>query len=198
MTENKTLNAKKRNRKIYITDIAINKIPKIKFRGLSVVQNQAINTLTKEVLKISQMENDSNEVALTCTLASDDPMDVVGISLGSEHFVDVCADTISNHLLVSSKECAVVVMHNHPSTQTLSIEDIRFFLSYTSVKFMIVVTNQGNVHYLCKEDAYSYDNARILYNTSIEGLTKNSPTKDVYLAGLSFLARCSEVGLFYS
>lgn len=125
------------------------------------------------------MENNSNEVAITCTLENEVLTDVIGISLGDEHSVDVCSDTVSNHLIVSGHKCAVVIMHNHPSTQTLSLEDIHFFLKYAAIKLIIVVTNQGKVHYLCKDKAYSY-------------------LKEVYMAGLTFLAHCSEAGLFYS
>lgn len=47
-------------------------------------------------------------------------------TLSDEHGVDVCSDTISNHLLLTGNNVAII--HNHPSTQTLSIEDIGFFL----------------------------------------------------------------------
>ena len=193
-----SLSAKKHDKKVYITDIAIEKIPKIEYKGLSQKENEALFRLARMVLMTSKLENDSNEVAITCTLDSDDPMDVIGVSLGEEHSVNICANTVANHLIVSSRMCAVVIMHNHPSTQTLSLEDIHFLLSYSSVRFMIVVTNQGNVHYLCKDSAYSYEAARELYNDSINNLDKKSSKKEIYLAGLSFLARCSEVGLFYS
>lgn len=69
--EETKLFAKKRDKKIYITDVAIKKVPLIQYRGL--------NDRESDVL-----------------------------------------------LILSSQRCAVVVLHNHPSTQTLSIEDIRF------------------------------------------------------------------------
>ena len=99
---------------------------------------------------------------------------------------------------MSSTECVVIVLHNHPTTQTLSIEDLRFFLHYATVKVISVVSNQGTVHYLMKTDKYEYSAANSLYNDCIAGLEKQSNKKDIYLASLSFLSRCSEVGLFYS
>ena len=92
----------------------------------------------------------------------------------------------------------VIILHNHPSTQTLSIEDIRFFLHFATVKVISVVSNQGTVHYLMKTDKYEYETAKGLYNECVEDLNKESSKKDIYLASLSFLSKCSEVGLFYS
>ena len=62
---------------------------------------------------------------------------------------------------------------------------------------MVVVTNQGNIHYLRKDNDYTYDGAVELFNDSIMELTEESDWKETYIAGLSFLARCSEVGLYY-
>ena len=157
------LSAKKREKKVFITDIAIEKVPLIQYRGLSDMENHALYQLAKLVLLTSQTENNSNEVAITCTLDADNPLEGIGISFGNEHEVDICEDTASNHLILSAKRCAVVVLHNHPSTQTLSLEDIRFFLHFESVKIMVVVTNQWTVHYLCKDKEYDYFSSVDLY-----------------------------------
>lgn len=180
-----------------ITDVSIEKIPQILYKGLNESQNMAIYTLVKRALQISQMENNGDEVAITCALEGENSMDVVGIALGEEHSVDVCADTISKSLLMTGIPCAVVVMHNYPTTQTLSLEDIHFFLSYPSVKMMVVVNQQGKVHYICKDESFSYEAARYLYNECTVGLTGRTLIKDIYFSGLSFLVRCSEAGLFY-
>lgn len=195
--EDTKLSAKKREKKVFITDIAIDKVPVIQYRGLSDMENDALYQLAKLVLLTSQTENNSNEVAITCTLDADNPLEGIGISFGNEHEVDICADTASNHLILSAKRCAVVVLHNHPSTQTLSIEDVRFFLHFESIKIMVVVTNQGTVHYLCKDKGYDYFASVELYKECIAGLTSKSKVQEYYMAGLTFLARCSEVGLFY-
>lgn len=195
--EETKLFAKKRDKKIYITDVAVEKVPLIQYRGLSDKESDVLYQLAKLVLLTSQTENNSNEVAITCTLDGGDPWKEIGISFGDEHEVDICADTASNHLILSSRRCAVVVLHNHPSTQTLSIEDIRFFLHFESIRIMVVVTNQGIVHYLCKDNEYNYDASMELYNECIVGLTAKSKVQEYYMASLTFLARCSEVGLFY-
>ena len=62
---------------------------------------------------------------------------------------------------------------------------------------MVVVNNQGKVHYIYKDEEFSYESARYLYNECIIGLTGRTLLRDIYFGGLSFLARCSEAGLFY-
>ena len=122
--------AKNCDKKMYITGVAINKVPFIQHKGFTDNQNHIMRELAQEVLAVSKDENDSNEVAITCDLGADNPLEVYGIFLGTEHEVDVRADTLSNHILVSQKSVAVVVLHNHPASQTFSIQDIRFLLSF--------------------------------------------------------------------
>lgn len=51
--------AKKRDHKIMITDEAINKVPRIKYRGIPENEYDILWDLAKNVLKISKDENDS-------------------------------------------------------------------------------------------------------------------------------------------
>ncbi|MCI9379015.1 MAG: hypothetical protein HFI06_10970 [Eubacterium sp.] len=189
--------AKKRDKKVYITDIAINKVPLVQYNGFTDNQNQLMQKLAQEVLTVSKEQNDSNEVAITCDLGADNPLEVYGVSFGTEHEVDVRADTLSNHILVSQKTVAVVVLHNHPSTQTFSIQDIRFFIEFSVKEVMVVVSNQGTIHYLRREENYNLKKAAALFNECVENLEKDSPLTEVYLASLSFLAKSSEAGIYY-
>lgn len=189
--------AKKRDKKVYITDIAISKVPFIQYKGFTDNQNHIMRELAQEVLTVSKDENDSNEVAITCDLGVDDPLEVYGVSFGTEHEVDVRVDTLSNHILVSQKSVAVVVLHNHPSTQTFSIQDIRFFIEFPALEVMAVVSNQGTVHYLRREDSYDLKKASALFNQCVGDLKKDSPITEIYFAALLFLARSSEVGIYY-
>ena len=189
--------AKKRDKKVYITDIAINKVPLVQYNGFTDNQNQLMQKLAQEVSTVSKEQNDSNEVAITCDLGADNPLEVYGVSFGTEHEVDVRADTLSNHILVSQKTVAVVVLHNHPSTQTFSIQDIRFFIEFSVKEVMVVVSNQGTIHYLRREENYNLKKAAALFNECVENLEKDSPLTEVYLASLSFLAKSSEAGIYY-
>ena len=89
----------------------------------------------------------------------ENPLEQFGIALGTEHEVDILADTLSNHIIVSQESVAVVVLHNHPSTQTFSLQDIQFFLQYPMLEVIVVVSNQGTVHYMMREDGYNYRKA---------------------------------------
>lgn len=84
-------------------------------------------------------KNDSNEVAITCDLESDNPLNNFGVSMGTEHEVDI----------------------------------------------------------LKRDKDYDYKKAFHLFRECIDGLGENSPTTDLYFASLTFLAKCSESGLFY-
>ena len=189
--------AKRHNRKVYITDIAIDKVPYVEYQGFSDERNKIMQELAKDVLRLSKEENESNEVAITCDLGADDPLDNFGVSLGTEHEVDILADTFSNHMIVSQKSVAVVVLHNHPSTQTFSLQDISFFIQYPMIEVIVVVSNQGTVHYLKRDKGYDYKKAFELFRDSVSYLNKKSSVMEQYLAALSFLAKCSEVGLYY-
>ena len=188
-----TLYSKNRFKKIDITDIAVKKVRKISYHTLSSEQNDILFDLARIVLLTSKEKNQSNEVAITIDLDNID--NGWGISYGDEHWVDVCSDTISNHLLLTGNNVAII--HNHPSTQTLSIEDIGFFFRYARLKFMVVVTNQGTVHYIMKDDDYSYEDAERLRQECVEDLTKESSVTECYEAALDFITHCSEVGLYY-
>ena len=182
---------------IYITDVAIDKVPLVKYDGFTDGQNIIMQELAKDVLLLSKEKNNSNEVAITCDLESDNPFSTFGVSLGTEHEVDILADTLSNHIIVSKRSVAVVVLHNHPSTQTFSLQDIHFFILHPMIKVIVVVSNQGTVHYLKRDMEYDYKKAFRLFRECMDGLNKSSSATELYLASLTFLAKCSEVNLFY-
>ena len=191
------LHSKDRFKKVDITDVAIRKVPLIRYKGLADEQNIELQKLARMVLLISQQTNNSNEVALTVSLHDKDLLGNAGVATGDEHGVNICAETKSNHIIVSAKDVSVAIIHNHPSTQTLSIEDIGFFLYYTALKVLAVVTNQGSVHYIMKDEDYDYESAEKLRQECVEDLTADSSAKEYYEAALDFLAHCSEAGLYY-
>jgi len=62
---------------------------------------------------------------------------------------------------------------------------------------MVVVSNQGTVHYLKREDSYDLKKATALFNECVKDLKKDSPLTEVYLPALLFLAKSSEGGIYY-
>ena len=62
--------AKKRNHKIMITDEAINKVPRVRYKEIPETEYDNLRELARQILQISKEENDSNEVAVTYSLES--------------------------------------------------------------------------------------------------------------------------------
>lgn len=189
--------AKKRNRKVMITEIAIEKVPYIRYEGLSQEQNEIMQGLAKLVLRLAKDKNNSNEVAVTSDLACEHPLSNCGMAFGDEVSVDICADTLSFHLLMSGKETIIVMLHNHPSTRTFSLKDIEFMILYERLRIFVVVTNQGTIHYMKKNENFDVKEAIIMYNNIIRKYLEKNMSYNMYQAALEFLNDCDSVGLYY-
>jgi len=202
---NKKLNglemAKKRTHKIMITDMAIEKVPLIKYREIPESEYLMLQELAKEVLMVSKNENDSNEVALTYSLDYRNLIaggkEFMGVALGDEHSVDPCMNTVAYHLITTSIQCVVIVLHNHPSLSKFSLEDVRFFLSNETVKMMVVVTNLGNISYLVRKGNYNRKKAIEVYNYAVSVHNEGSNIHDYQKAVSYFLSNCYEANIVY-
>ena len=188
MEENQLKQAKKRTNKIPITDIAITKVPYIEYKGLNDRQNKVLRMLSKTVLQEAMEYNDSNEVAITFDVSSDFDEIQYAVTYGTENDVDICADTLAFHILQSEKQATIVILHNHPTTKTFSPDDIRFFLMYKMLKYIVVVINQGTVHYMMKDEKYNFKEAVKLYTECLEELDDDASVSEIYAASLSFIA----------
>ena len=62
---------------------------------------------------------------------------------------------------------------------------------------VVVVSNQGKVHYLEKDLGYDFPKARALYNECVAEIPDPKNHMVCYYAGMMFLTKCSEVGLYY-
>ena len=147
-------------------------------------------TVSKGCVVLSKEFNDSNEVAITCDIGADMPLDEYGISYGTEHSVQITSDTLSNHILTSADSVSVVILHNHPLSQTFSLEGIRFFLVYSTVAVISVVSNQGTIHYLYKDKQYDFHKAFALFKEFAAKATKNLTVKEHYDIALFFETVC--------
>lgn len=192
--------SKKRDRKVMITEEAIRKVPYIRYREIPEQEYDIIQSLAKRVLKLSKESNNSNEVAVTYSYDPDMVLageELVGVHFGDEHSVDPLADPQTFHLIMKSKECAVVSLHNHPSLSLVSLMDIRFFLRYHSVKLLVIVTNMGSISYLVKSGKYNYEAAIDFVNDVITRHNTANNIKGYQKAVQYFLSNCYKVGIIY-
>jgi fructose/tagatose bisphosphate aldolase len=193
--------AKKRDHKIMITDEAISKIPRIRYRGIPENEYDNIQDLARNVLRISKEENDSNEVAITYALESlsyiRENEEYIGVAIGNEHGVDPLNSTVAYHLIKGKGNCVVIVLHNHPSLSAFSLTDVEFLIKYDKIKMMVVVTNLGSITYLVKTDKYDYYKAVDLINAAILMNNDAKNLKDLQEAADYFLKNCDTVGIKY-
>lgn len=193
--------ARKRDHKIMITDEAINKVPRVQYKEIPEMEYDNLQELAKQVLQISKDENDSNEVAVTYSLESARLIEkgerYIGVALGAEHDVDPLSDSTSYHLIRATKDCVVIVLHNHPSLSAFSLSDVQFFLRYETVKMMVVVTNLGNVSYMVKNKKYDFEKAVMLLNEAVDLNNKAENIRDLQAAADYFLKSCYNIGINY-
>lgn len=194
--------SKKRDHKIAITDEAIRKVPRIKYKNIPENEYNTIQELARNVLLISKNENNSNEVAITYEMDSIERIqkgeDYIGVALGNEHEVDPLSSTISYHLVASAKKCIVIVLHNHPSLSDFSLSDVQFLLRYTGIKMMVVVTNLGSISYLVKSEKYVYEKAVVLFNEAVNLNNEAKDLKNLQKAADYFLKNCHIAGIDYN
>lgn len=191
------LNSNKKRHKVKITNVAISKVPSIKYKEIPIDEHKIINDLAKKVLTIAKDENNSNEVAITYKLFSKNAKGNIGIELGTENEADPLNDTISYHIIMKERKCVVVSLHNHPALSIISIQDIRFLLEYNSIKLMVVVTNKGKLSYIVKNDKYNKDDSIRLFNEIVTKYNKAKKLKDKMIATSLFFKECKKCGLIY-
>ena len=144
--------AKKRDHKIFVTDIAIDKVPYISVKGLPIKLCKIIQKEHKEILRISQTENESNEILTIMTV---DGKHMVRIH-GDEFEVDPSENVEAISLFTRAQPKELMYLHNHPSLNIFSMADIDTFVCESKIVLLSVVTNQGNVYILYKNERYDY------------------------------------------
>ena len=146
--------AKKRNKKIIITDIAISKVPRTKVYGFTAEENAKIQAYHKELLRRAKVQNNSNEVAVVISRDSKDIKEDVWL-YGEESIVGFDG-TPAEYKIRSSTARKLMVLHNHPCTQGYSYSDIALFANNLSIYGITIVTNTGETHILVKKEMFNY------------------------------------------
>ena len=184
--------AKKRDHKIYITDIAINKVDLVKPKDFSAAQPSFMKKKHKELLSVAKSQNNSNEVLFIENLDFNNEVRI----LGDEFVVSPGKNPFAVSVIAHAERQSLVYLHNHPSTNTFSVGDIDTFICERAVKTMSVVTNQGEVYILNKLDNYNFNDTKKI----LTEIYKSYPDGDIDDKDFvkKFLKRCHEGGIEYA
>ena len=184
--------AKKRDHKIDITDIAILKVDRVDLSDFFEEQCKLMREKHKTLLKIAQTQNDSNEVLFIDDLEFRSEVTV----LGDEFKVSPSKNPFAVSVIINADRQSLIYMHNHPSTNNFSVGDIDTFVCEKAIKTMSVVTNQGDVYIMNKLSNYSYNNTRSLLNDIYNSFPDGEIDDKEFVS--IFLKRCKEGGIEYA
>lgn len=185
--------AKKRDRKIPITDIAIKKVQYVEVPGLPEIINEALKDANKELLQKAKDENKSDEMLGILSFSKGTRKEFVPGTIGSVG-INI-SDFDAYHLFVSAQVNEIYYLHNHPSGSSFSLTDIMTFIGHPQIGLLSVVTNQGKVFMLHKTSKYDYNKTQEIFD---EVLAKaNSRKYTQQQAVREFLKRCSAGGVQY-
>ena len=199
--EGDSLESTKRDHKVEITDVAISKVPFVKYREIPEEHYATIQELAKVVLELARNNNDCDETAITYSL--DDPEGMfddagsIAVSFGDEHDVDPLSNATAYHLMRSAKRCVIVIIHNHPSLSKISLSDTSYLLKYAAIKMIVAVTNRGSINYIVKQETYDQKNAVNLYREAVDKYNEAKNLKEKQDATDYFLNNCYKIGMIF-
>ena len=182
--------AKKRDHKIVITDVAVDKVPYVVIPGWTVEQNVFLRQVNQDILRIAMKENNSDEVACVYNRYT---LERTPAILGDTISVDIDNNIDVMGLQNKSYAFELVLSHNHPSTSNFSFADIDYFIANDYLGLMTVVTNQGEVYALRKTDTYDYDKIQSVKTKLISDYSLENQAE----MAKEFLKRCREGGVEY-
>ncbi len=146
------LNQKDRGKKVFITDIAIDKVHKVIFNGVSDEIADQVQQAHKKLLRFAKEQNDSNEVSCFLDLTNGMQSEFVK---GDQTSIDFEASAECYHWIRTKPEKSLMLLHNHPGQSYFSDRNIATFLLNQSIGAMSIVTNQGKVWVISKGNKYN-------------------------------------------
>ena len=158
------LRQKNRGKKVLITDVAIDKVPKVAFKGMSDEIASRVQQAHKDLLRFAKEQNDSNEVACLLDITNGNRTEFIK---GDQTSVDILSSAECYHWLRVMPERTVMLLHNHPGQSYFSDRDIIVSLENESIGIMSIVTNQGKIWTIQKNDRYTFKNAREAFKKCI-------------------------------
>lgn len=184
--------SKKRDHKIFITEMAISKVAYLDIPEISIDLSKIIQQEHKKILEIAKNENNSNEVLSIISLKT---LQKVRIN-GDEFSVNPSNSIEARTMFLKADRKEIMYLHNHPSTNKFSLPDIMTFILEGKIGLLSVVTNQGEVYILYKSLKYDYNKTKKLFskvylNYIDKKLTHNEAVD-------KFLKECKKGGIFYA
>ena len=105
----------------------------------------------QSILYYALNHNNCNEVALVYSINSHEEGNMIK---GTQTNTDLESDTKTYELLNRKDDKVCILVHNHPTDSSFSIEDYSEFLLYGKLKIMVVVTNSGEQYYMTKTEYF--------------------------------------------
>lgn len=119
---------------------------------------------------------------------------------GERNYVNYGANIDVQVLKRNSYANELIIAHNHPSTQSFSFADIAVFLLDEYIGVSTVVTNQGQIYCLRKQERFDYNKARqLLYRVYDRHALEDDPVDAgcQAMAAKEFLRQAEKVGVWY-
>lgn len=133
--------------------IVINNLPFIDFPAFTKEQNQTIYKISREVLMLSKLKNEYNEVSITYRV--DKPVedkDSYITVFGTEESVLFLEDPKIPPLLARTNDLLIINTHNHPNDTGFSLKDLLMFTQYENIRLVEIVNTKGQVSFLYKPE----------------------------------------------
>ena len=185
--------AKKYDRKILITDIAIDKVRYVALPEVSEAINTVIMEAHKELLRMAKDDNNSDEVLAILSFLNGSrkafvpgSVDTVGVDISHPE---------AYHMLTSAQVNELFYLHNHPSGASFSFADLVTFAEYPQIGVMSVVTNLGRVFLLQKTTKYDYNKMRAVIQDAYAKVKQG--TYSERQAVREILRKCKKGGVVY-
>ena len=150
--------------KIKITDEAINRVPTVSHEAWSATMSKAVNDACRNVLRLAHAENQDNETAIGI---SGDGLRVSHV-FGNEQEVS----TYQLQSVIGQK--GSVVVHNHPTGASISMQDFANFFLEDQLSAIIAVKNNGELEMLSRTADYDGGKMNTRFLRAMRGVNLQS------------------------
>ncbi len=175
----------KRKTKLIITQNDIDHVKLINLDYFDHDECVIIQNLHKELLRLSQRNNDSNEVGILVNLCNWSHTVIYGVENG----ITLRNVPYAKELITTAPKNSLLFFHNHPNCSIFSEKDLESFLTSDSILMISVVCNNGRLYFLIKTEFFEKEQAMIYYESVFDSPESGSIKE--------FIRTCKKVGLHF-